>query len=286
MTTGEWLNNSTRLLHEAGVNSARLDCLVLLADTFDCDKSFMLAHPESVIDSKNLKILNTKIIQRSHHTPLAYLRGKADFYGREFKIAKHVLVPRPESEAMIEQLLKQAAQADTAPATADAMTVYDIGTGSGCLAITAALELPFAEVVATDIDQRCLDLARQNATRWPRVSITLLKGDLLTPIATHISSAASKKQIIFLANLPYVPTGYPVNKAATHEPALALFSGQDGLDHYRKLFCQLTDLPMRPAFIITESLRSQHADLSALANVHGYTLHASRGLSQSFRLAD
>lgn len=281
MTAGEWLGRSTRLLHEAGVSSARLDCQVLLADNLGCDKSFVLAHPESVIDLKRLKILNTKVVQRSRHVPLAYIRGKAEFYGREFKINRHVLVPRPESEAMI-TLLKQVIGRNKPTEAAHRITIYDIGAGSGCLAVTASLELASVDVVAVDISESCLRLTAQNAALHHAQLITLA-GDMLLPVAEHMA-AALPKQVIFLANLPYVPSDYPINRAATHEPAEAIFSGRDGLDHYRKLFVQLTGLPVKPVYVITESLLNQHDPLASLAKSHNYEVHLENGLAQCFRL--
>jgi ribosome-binding ATPase YchF (GTP1/OBG family) len=109
-----------------------------------CDKSFILAHPEHKLTATQIKKLNTKIATRATHHPLAYVRNKVEFYGREFYVDASVLVPRPETETMID-LLKQIDLGTKA-------TIADIGTGSGAIAITVALELPHTKIVATDID--------------------------------------------------------------------------------------------------------------------------------------
>lgn len=271
MTVGAWLRENERVLRDAGVTTARLDTLVLLADELARDKSWLLAHPEHVLQIEQLKKLSTKITQRADHVPLAYLRGHAEFYGREFTVDANVLVPRPESEDMIE-LLKQAASFESQVA------ICDIGTGSGCLAITAKLELPGATVIATDIDKSCLNTARENAARLG-ADVIFLQGDLLQPIR---KTKNEKRKTIIVANLPYVPLDYPINQAAAHEPKRALFSGTDGLDHYREFFAQVPTLTVCPACIITESLAEQHAGLVKIAELYNFTLQTTKGLAQLF----
>lgn len=270
MTLGSWLHAAEKHLKNAGIETARLDCLVLLSDELLCDKSWVLAHPEHALQIEQIKELDTKVAHRAHHTPLAYIRGHAEFYGRDFIVNPDVLVPRPESEDMIE-LLKQAV-AD------DIETIYDIGTGSGALAITAKLAFPRAIVIATDIDVACLDTAKKNAEKLG-AAVTLLQGDLLQPIR---KTKNEKRKTIIVANLPYVPLDYPINQAAAHEPKRALFSGTDGLDHYREFFAQVPTLTVCPACIITESLAEQHAGLVKIAELYNFTLQTTKGLAQLF----
>src|SRR5215471_10178286 len=106
MTIISWLQSSTLKLTEAGITTARLDCLVLLEDETGEDRSWLLAHPEHSLQIETTQKLNKKVIQRARHEPLAYIRKKTEFYGREFYIDHHVLEPRPESETMID-VLKQ-----------------------------------------------------------------------------------------------------------------------------------------------------------------------------------
>jgi release factor glutamine methyltransferase len=292
-TIDTWLRCSTQSLQEAAIPTARLDALVLLCDETGQDKAWVLAHPEYVLQGSAVEKLHTKVTQRAQHVPLAYIRGKVEFYGREFAVNEHVLVPRPESEAMIE-LAKRvtsppAERAGLEPACRagrSRVTIFDIGTGSGALAITAKLEVPGARVTATDIDAKCLLIAQQNARKLG-AKVEFVRGDLLEPLRDSIPARSAggleTRDSIILANLPYVPAGYPVNKAASHEPASALFSGTDGLDHYRRLFAQAAELPHRPTYIITESLEQQHGELQTLAEAHGYMLAAAVGLAHCFQ---
>ena len=271
MTIYEWLTSATAELHEAHTETARLDSLVLLSNEIGRDKSWILGHPEHILQRSEIKKLSTKITQRVQHIPLAYIRGYTEFYGREFIVNEHVLVPRPESEAIIE-LLKT-----NIPKIYDG-AIIDIGTGSGILGITAALEFPAAQVYATDIDPGALTVARENAAQL-HAAITFVSGDLLAavPHETPILQNA-----VLLANLPYVPRDYPINTAATHEPSLAIFGGRDGLELYEKLCAQLAVLNSKPSVVITESLCIQHENIVQLMSAAGYMLQSSDGLAQYF----
>ena len=272
MTISEWLKESTRTLNDSGIETARLDAIVLLSDALKKDKTWILAYPEHILQGSILKILNKKVIQRCNFIPLAYIRGRAEFYGREFVVNKSVLIPRPESESIIELLRKTRSD--------KRQTIIDVGTGSGCLAITAKLEFPDYAVVAIDIDEDALQVARKNAEAL-QAEISFLQSDLLKCLQP---SAFNLQPSILLANLPYVPTSYPINKAAAHEPALALFSGDDGLDHYRKLFEQAMELAPQPYAIIAESLFTQHKKMNDLATNAGYEQKEVDGLVQLFVL--
>lgn len=274
MKINEWLADATKKLETAGIGTARLDCLVLLADCLSKDKAFVLANQEIELSPAQLKMLDKQLARREMHYPLAYVRGKTEFYGREFVINHHVLEPRPESETMID-LLKEIFEQR---AESREQIIIDVGTGSGALAITAKLELPQAEVIATDIDKNCLKVAGQNAQKYD-VDITFLHGNLLAPF-----SALSSLPSALLCNLPYVPDSYTLNEAAMNEPKIAIFGGEDGLDMYRRLFASLTHL--MPQFILTESLPFQHAELAKIAATQGYALKETRDFIQVFMIID
>lgn len=265
MLLGQYLQDATKKLQAAGIQTARLDVLVLLENVLKRDRANLLAHPEFAIKSSEISLLNTFIAQREQHIPLAYIRGKAEFYGRYFMVNTHVLVPRPESEAMIELLLKLDLPAG--------VRIADIGTGSGCLGITAALELPEATVTLLDIDKDVLGVAQNNA-RELNARVQVRRQDLLASYDEQLDVA--------LANLPYVPDAYPINQAASHEPGLALFAGSDGLDLYRTFWEQVSNLSPKPIYVLTESLSEQHDVLAELAKKAGYHIVASQGLIQVF----
>lgn len=258
MTVQEFLQYSTKILERAGIGMARLDCLVLLEDATGKDRAYLLAHPETTLQGVTLQRLRKQIERRKKHVPLAQIRGKTEFYGREFIVNKHVLEPRPESETMIDcfkSLCKEYPCYKDTPCK-----VVDVGTGSGALGITAKLEIPEAEVILTDVDPKCLEIARKNAAKH-KVEVKIMQADLLTNVP---------KIDEILANLPYVPDSYKINRAALNEPKGAIFGGPDGLDLYRRLFEQVSKLERKPKYILTESLPFQHKKLAQIAAKSGY----------------
>ena len=257
MKIKQWLKASQSQLQAADIPTARLDCLVLLEDALQKDRAYLLAHDDIELSSHQQDTLRQQLTARSQHTPLAYIRGKTEFFGREFIINKDVLEPRPESEAMIE-LLKKLPDINM-----QEQHIIDVGSGSGALAITAKLELPQATVTGVDIDPACLKVARQNAQKH-QVTVTFNNNDLINNIIIHPRTA-------LLCNLPYIPDKFTLNQAAMNEPKIAIFGGKDGLDHYRKLFKQIDKLQQKPVHILTESLPFQHNDLCKIASQSGYT---------------
>jgi release factor glutamine methyltransferase len=267
------LTSATQQLQDAGVASARLDTLILLEDCLGKDRAVLLAHPEIELTPQDVAVLREQISRRATHEPLAYIRGKVAFYGREFIVDKHVLVPRPETETMIE-LLKALSIATSAH-------IVDVGTGSGAIAITAALELPDSTITAVDVDQHCLRVARSNAERLD-AAVTFMHSDLLE----SWTGLPITSPYIVLANLPYVPESFHINQAAAREPRLAIFGGADGLDLYRTLFKQLSGARTPPSYILTESLPVQHTDLTGIAKQYGFSLQSSKDFMQLFVPAD
>lgn len=265
-TISKWLAKATARLSGADITTARLDALVLLEDVTRKDRAHLLAHLEDELSDEQLHKLQQQLEQRAKHIPLAYIRGKTEFYGREFKLTNDVLEPRPESETMIE-LLK------ALPASSRA-TVIDVGTGSGALAITAAIELQTVQVIATDIDPACLAVARTNC-ELHKATADLQHTDL-------IEGLKLQPDTVLLANLPYVPDDYKINDAAMMEPRLAIFGGLDGLDLFRRLFRQASTQTHPPARILTESLPFQHQELAKIAQQHGYNQTKEEDFIQQF----
>jgi len=270
MTISVWLSYAKNKLETAGISTARLDSQLLLADILRHDRSWLMAHMDTVVTDATRKELDKQLDERARHVPLAYIRGKTEFYGREFYVDKRVLEPRPESETMI-NILKRI------PGTDEQAEIIDVGTGSGALAITAKLELPKAKVIATDIDSGCLQVAEKNAARY-HVNIEFAHGDLLDPI-----EEIPGLSIITLANLPYVPDDHFVNQAAMQEPRLAIFGGADGLDPYRKLFSQASGFNEKPRYILTESLPPQHKQLAIIAARYGFRQSQEDDFIQVFK---
>ncbi|HWB39061.1 MAG TPA: HemK/PrmC family methyltransferase [Candidatus Saccharimonadales bacterium] len=274
MTVKHWLAQAAKELEQSGISTARLDCLVLLEDVTQRDRAWLLAHDDTEIESNQLAKLKKLLNIRAQHVPLAYVRGKTEFYGRNFVVSPAVLEPRPESEKMIDQL-KKLFDDGLLPAKGHKKTyLADVGTGSGALGITAFKEVDNLAVELLEIDKKALGIAQINV-------------DLLTPsisvIQSDLLSNSNQPNDVLLCNLPYVPDDFQINLAAKHEPRLAIFGGPDGLSLYRKLFKQVKNRQNRPLFILTESLPAQHKDLNAIAEQSGYTLHAAEDFIQVFR---
>lgn len=268
MNIGTWLQESTQKLRSAGVPTARLDCLVLLEDILNKNRTHLLAYPDKSLTSEQIVSLDKCIVRRMNHEPLAYIRGISEFYGRLFLVDKRVLEPRPETETMIDML--KSIEPSTLPAHP---RIVDVGAGSGAIGITAKLEMPAARVDLIEIDRDALNVTKINVNKLSK-NIHVIKNDLLANITSIYD--------IVLANLPYVPDGFHINPAAEAEPRIAIFGGTDGLDLYRRLFMQVKQLSPKPAYIFTEALPPQHAELTKVATIAGLQLTKTVDFIQQF----
>lgn len=262
----DWLKTATGILQKSGIKTARLDSLILLEDITRHDRSYILAYQELTLTKSQLKTLDRLIKRRAQHEPLAYIRKLSNFYGRKFNVDNRVLVPRPETETMID-ILKTL----TLPRP---VNIADVGTGSGCIGLTAALEIPDATIDLFDNDKAALKVARNNAK-----SFELKVGFY----QMYLLETCPKNYDIILANLPYVPNNYRINEAATYEPKLSIFGGLDGLDLYRQLFVQLKTLKEHPKYILTESLPDQHKLLASIARQSNFKSIRKEGYIQLFQ---
>jgi release factor glutamine methyltransferase len=285
ITNNVWLDQAVKDLQGAGIATARLDCLVLLEDETGKDRAWLLAHPEFVLTHAQVKRLNTKIVQRQSHLPLAYIRGFTEFYGRQFVVSPVVLEPRPESETMID-LLQGLPILNSSPDSSGKtieptgkikdstdVTIADVGAGSGALGITAKLLFPQARVDLLELDPAAIKIAKINVIKYT-TKINVVKSDLL--------SQAPVDYDILLCNLPYVPDNFHINPAAMAEPKIAIFGGADGLDIYRRLFDQIQKKARRPLYILCESLPPQHESLSTIAESAHYRLIKAEDFIQVF----
>ena len=261
MTIQEWLDVASFKL-QAISETPRLDAEILLSYDLSESRAWLLAHTNETlfVSGKLMDSLN----RRLQSEPIAYIIGRQEFYGRVFKVTQHVLVPRPESESIIE-LGKIYTDKQS--------RIADIGCGSGALGISLALEAGVGSADFYDIDPRALSVAKTNAKHYT-IAGTYYKNDLL--------ENCHESYDIVLANLPYVPETYEINNAAAHEPRHALFGGADGLELYRRLFSQLSSLPSTPAVVITESLPFQQPKLRAIARTNNYFEKDTAGLVQVF----
>ncbi len=211
-------------------DSASLDAQTLLGAVLGVERAYLLAHGEQMLNSAQTAQFAAYSARRAAGEPIAYILGRRVWYDREFSVSPAVLIPRPETELLLEQAL---AYADSLPATAP-LHVVDVGTGSGALAVTFAALRPRAVVYATDISPAALALARGNAAAHG-AQVMFLHGDLLAPLLARGLHVA-----LIMANLPYIPAAEVDQLAvAQHEPRLALDGGADGLTLVRRLLAQV-----------------------------------------------
>ena len=273
MNINQWIKSATKQLELVSIASARIDCLILLEDELGRDRAWILANPDYELNTNNIKNLQKNINRRTNHEPIAYIRGKSEFFGREFAVSADTLQPRPETETLISILKTTCKEINKHP------TIIDIGTGSGCLAISAKLEMPKSKAIAIDISNKALSIAKQNAKNL-KADVEFRQGNLLEPI-TNIKHQVSN--IVIMANLPYVPDSHTINQSAMHEPSIAIFGGADGLDLYREMFSQISSSQYPVSFVFTEALPPQHRELAQIASSHHFEIAKSEDFIQVFK---
>lgn len=271
MTIHSWIDEATKLLKEAGIDSARLDAELILAHTLRQPRTYLHAHGDQVLDDRQEDIAEARLELRREHTPVAYIVGHKEFYGRRFKTTPAALIPRPESEAIIEIL--KSIMPETLPLVKEHKRLVDVGTGTGILGITAKLEWPELDVTLIDISTQALNLAKQNATGL-NADVHCIQNDLLRAYGFPVD--------IILANLPYVDRSWDVSPDTHAEPELALYAADDGLALIRQLINQSAQLLTPGGSIILESDERQQSAIIQLASEHGLKHLASRGLASHF----
>jgi release factor glutamine methyltransferase len=220
-------------LEESNVPSAPLGAELLLMHVLQRDRTWLYAHPEFELSPKDAADYAHLIARRGEGVPTQYLTGRQEFWGLEFQVGPGVLIPRPETEHTIEVVLERLGARRAEP-----LRIADVGTGSGCIAISLARELPRAEIVATDISAAALDYAQRNAARHLVSNrIQFLRADLLEA-AMEASGRAGSHLNLIVSNPPYVgrnDAGSLPREVRENEPAEALFAGDDGLEIYPAL---------------------------------------------------
>ena len=252
----QWANNKLR---KADVDSPMLDAEILLAFALETNKAWLFAHFADKLKTHQEEKFSSLIQQREDRVPVAYLVGKKAFYGRDFTVNTHVLIPRPETEILVELAITILAGRDP-----ERTLIADLGTGSGAIAVSLAAETNLP-VIAVDIDESALQLAKKNAAVLvPNTTVDFQLGNLAEPIIrifktirgqtnVQTSSVYPFKSLLITANLPYLSEVRMENLQAEvrHEPELALRAGVDGLDAYWDLFRQLRDdRPVLPRDLI------------------------------------
>lgn len=255
MTLKQALILASQKLKNHDISSASLDAEILLSFVLKRKREYLLAHPEQKLTPKQIKKFRPLISRRAQKEPVAYLIHQKEFYGLDFYVDKNVLIPRPETELIIEEVKKIISPTKKS-------IIIDLGTGSGCLAIALAKISLEAPIYGIDISPQALKVAQKNARRH-LVKIKFLPGDLLLPLPQKIWQSKRKK--IILANLPYLSEKYKKDLKTTslkYEPPKALWGGKDGLKYYRLLLKQIqkiinSDKPFLNIFLEINPEQSQ-----------------------------
>ncbi len=222
----------------------RWEAEILLAELLKKDRAWIVAHGMDTIPTTKYQTFRSWITRRKKHEPLAYILGDQEFYGRSFVVTPDTLIPRPETEMLVE-MAKLSDEKKT--------IIWDVGTGSGALAVTLALEHPDATIIASDISSKALTIAKRNAKKYGAAKrITFFTGSLISvavnrylkhrQVAGASLAPLQQKTLIITANLPYLPEKEKqklMPDVVKFEPLSALFSGTDGLDLIRAFITHL-----------------------------------------------
>ncbi len=257
MIVADVLQTAIHQLTEAGVDTAALDAELLMAHALQVERTWVLAHGDALLTEAQAREFWRLVARRAAREPLAYITGQRWFFDLELLVTPDVLVPRPETEELVERALQWLR-------TRPHALVADVGAGSGAIALAVAKHAPTVHVYAIDISVKALRVARENAERLGLTSaITFLHGDLLTPLPQPVD--------LILANLPYVAEverAHLMPEVGTYEPPEALFGGEEGLDQIARL------LEMAPTYIrpggcmLLEIGETQGARVARMAREH------------------
>jgi release factor glutamine methyltransferase len=249
----EWLNNALKQLEKRS-EFPLLEIQVLLAHVINKPREWLISHPDEPLSDTQVQAANEQLTRLLNGVPLPYITGRQAFFGLDFVVSPDVLIPRPETEQLVEECIQWLEEHPTK------RKMVDVGTGSGVIAVTLADHFDDLEVTAMDISDQALEIARQNAEQF-RVDqkIVFLKNDLL--------DNCKKRFDLIAANLPYIPTEtlktLPVSR---HEPVVALDGGEDGLDLISRLLSRCEDHIKPGGMIILEIESGQSNSVLSLAN--------------------
>jgi len=237
--TSEWFA-------EKQIPSPRLDAEILLSHALGCSRLDLYLTPDKPVDEKERTLFRSYIRRRSNGEPVAYIIERKEFWSRNFFVNRHVLIPRPETEQVIETCLRLMETRQTP-------VIADMGTGSGCIAVTLALELPEPRIAAVDYSSKAIDVARKNAEVW-NVSekIQFFKGHWFEPLETGLPPGSFD---LIVSNPPYIRRS-ELNDLQVEirdfEPVAALDGGERGIDHYRILSRSAGKWLTRDGYIVFE----------------------------------
>ena len=247
MKLAEALNHHRAVLTRNAIEDASLEAELLLRHALKLNRTQLYLELENKLSTQDEKAYAALIERRLKGEPSAYIIGHREFYGRDFQVNYHTLIPRPESELLVERALELAYQRHL-------HTIADIGTGCGAIAISLALELPQVKIFATDISPQALEVTKTNCQRHGVGSVRLLQGDMLESLPQPVE--------LIVANLPYVRRAEIVPD--NFEPTIALDGGADGTEMIAKLCRQARDKLVEDGSMLLEIGAGQCQTISGL----------------------
>jgi release factor glutamine methyltransferase len=236
--------------------SPRLDAEILLCRSIDMPRSYLFAHPDDELDADALQRFRAVLKRRVDKEPIAYILGTREFWSHDFMVSPATLVPRPETELLVDLALREI------PRKA-AWKILDLGTGSGAIAISIASERPMCEVTATDVSAAALAIAAENARQANLANVTCRCGD-------WTAAVRGGEFDLVVSNPPYIRQNDAVLHDLRHEPRSALVSGADGLDAIRVLAVDCGPLLVTNGWLMMEHGADQQHDVAALLATEGW----------------
>ncbi len=216
----ETINGGASYLEKRGIAEARRNMEHLLAKVLECSRMQLYTQFDRPLEETTLAPLREALKKRGEGIPLQHILGEVPFHGRDFICDGRGLIPRPETEELVEMILKQSPEGN--------LQILDVGCGSGVIGLSLAAEKPSSHVTLVDVSEDALSLTRENADKLEVRNVDILRSDLLDQVTGSFD--------LIVANLPYVPENEAKTMARelAHDPALALFSGSDGMDLLRR----------------------------------------------------
>ncbi|KNZ43590.1 peptide chain release factor N(5)-glutamine methyltransferase [Acetobacterium bakii] len=262
MDVKEILDFGTTILKKAGVENPRLEAEILLSYILDCDRVYFYAHPQEKVDQLQKEAYLKGLVRRCENEPMAYIFGKKEFMGMSFEVSPDVLIPRPDTEPMVEYLIQRLT--NDYPKGAK---IFDLCTGSGAIGIALKKFYPQGEIALGDISTEALRVAGANAKQLVKGAVTLYQGDLFAALPKD------EKFDVIVSNPPYIKRMDMQALAPdilNYEPHLALDGGSSGLDFYERIIAEARDYLKTPGILALEIGDDQEVSVIDLLVKHGY----------------
>jgi release factor glutamine methyltransferase len=274
------LKSAREILQRAGCDTPALDAELLAAHILGSDRTKVIITPERILSDAEAREFRVLVARRARREPLPYILGEWEFFGLALEVSPAVLIPRPETETLVEACLERSA---FSPSTSlrtsverSAYTAIDVGTGSGAIAVALAYTRPDLHLIATDASPAALEIAAKNVAKHNlQKRISLQKANLLTEVGFNAerSTLNAQRYSFIVSNLPYIPTAVIATLAPEvrdYEPHSALDGGADGLDYIRILIAQAPAVLEPGGFIALEISPEQAGEVMQLLKKHGF----------------